>query len=402
MSKAAARKPAPVLSVKEPTIVQRKALAGAIDAIMPACERRSTIPVLSGILFEIGNGAVNVTTTNMDQYLGARLAVKDCQTARFVLTNAAEFHALLKLLPDGEVAIVFVEPAGKVIITAGKVEAEFDTLPADDFPSWPADHGKHVDLTFGGDQLRRAIGRVAHAISTEETRYYLNGIHLHARLAPDGSGRAPWFAATDGHRLSLAWVEPELGAPEMDPDAPLSVIIPRSAVPMLLALANRGAVDLRIAGDGRQLLVTQDAFSFASKTVDGTYPDIDRVIPANPQQVAILPVLPVIEATKRALTVEARSKTKGVKLLFEDRTMTLSARCVEGGAVTETVDMPEPATMRFECGVNGKYLIDCLRSFDGAVAWRYTDPASPIVIHAADAPSQAEAAHLIVLMPMRV
>jgi DNA polymerase-3 subunit beta len=168
---------------------------------------------------------------------------------------------------------------------------------------------------------------------------------------------------------------------------------------MLKALAARGAVDLRIWDTA--IAVEQEDFSLFSKLIDGTYPDIDRVIPSGHEHHAVLSPAMIIPAIKRAASL-CRAKTLSLKLIIDADEIVLQMRDMDGGKVTETVELPEPATRRFEHGVNGRYLADVLGSFDGPARYTYSDPASPLVLYSADAPSRAEAGHIAVLMPMRV
>jgi DNA polymerase-3 subunit beta len=197
--------------------VDRKDLLKALAAILPANEKRNTIPVLGCVLFECETGCLRVTATNMDQWLTASLVVAAERPVRFALCEPHGLAALLKLLDQDRITLTHGPSSGIdiVTLTAGATEAEFNTLAWEDFPLWTRQGSSPIELHFSGPALIQAIDRVSYAISTEETRYYLNGIYLHSRANHDATAIEPWMAATNGHMLALARI-----APELDIDAP--------------------------------------------------------------------------------------------------------------------------------------------------------------------------------------
>jgi DNA polymerase-3 subunit beta len=392
--------------------LDRQDFLKALNAVLPAVERRNTIPILGGIHCAVETGCMTLTATNLDQFLSAKVEVAADRNWTFVLCEPKGLAALLKLIDRDRVVLTIGEESTHlkpaITLTAGTTAAEFHSMPPDDFPVWAHFPTPTVTLILDGVQLGLAIERTAFAISTEEIRYYLNGLFLHYR-----KGR-PWFAATDGHRLALCAIEPGIDPHDIlwgdEAIQDFKVIIPAPAVAMLRAMAARGQVEIRLWD--RRLEITQGDYTLNTKLIDGIYPDIDRVIPTDHLNSAILPTYSLIQAEKRAETL-CRQKTKSLKIVIEPATVTVQMRDNEGGKVTDILDLAETPVFadadgkqiksgRFEHGVNGKYLAEILASFGSAVRYKWADPASPLVIHDADAATQDSAIHLVVLMPMLV
>ena len=273
-------------------------------------------------------------------------------------------------------------------LSSGRSRFELATLPKEDFPSTlDGDYPQAFELQAG--ELRNLVDRTRFAISTEETRYYLNGIYLHAAEA-DGVAvlRA---VATDGHRLARF----EMPRPEGAAEIP-GVIVPRKTVNEL-----RKLIDEADEGIAVSLSETKVRFAFgdtvlSSKLIDGTFPDYERVIPSGNDKILEVDCRSFAAAVDRVSTI-ATEKSRAVKLAVGDSTLTLSATSPESGSAVEEIEVGYGGDA-MEIGFNSRYLLDIAQQIEGEQAeFALADAASPTIVR-----DRADVSALYVLMPMRV
>ena len=237
--------------------------------------------------------------------------------------------------------------------------------------------------------LKRLIDRTQFAISTEETRYYLNGIHMHAA---ERDGRKTLRAvATDGHRLALAEADLPDGAGAMP-----AVIIPRKPIQELRRLLEDLDDDIEMSVSEGKIRFRLGAAVLTSKLIDGTFPDYERVIPTSNERVALLATQAFGAAVDRVATI-SMEKARPVKLAFETGRVTVSAASPEAGRAEEELDCEwrgEP----LEIGFNARYVLDMVGQVEGPeLRMEMANAAAPMVVK-----DPADPAVLFVLMPMRV
>jgi DNA polymerase-3 subunit beta len=269
------------------------------------------------------------------------------------------------------------------------VRFELACLPKEDFPQMAAGALPHR-FRLAADDLKRLIDKTRFAISTEETRYYLNGLYLHTVVE---NGQTLLRAvATDGHRLALA----EMPAPEGAAGAP-GVIVPRKTIQEARRL-------LEDAGESIELQISPQKIRFefgragalTSKVIDGAFPDYARVIPRDNAKVLTVDNKLFAQAVDRVATISAE-KSRSVKMAVESGRIVLTVRNMEAGQGVEELEVDyegEP----FEIGFNARYLLDVTGQIGGETTeFRFADPASPtLVIDPSDAGVR------YVLMPLRV
>jgi DNA polymerase-3 subunit beta len=237
--------------------------------------------------------------------------------------------------------------------------------------------------------LKRLIDRTRFAISTEETRYYLNGIYVHAAK----SNEVPMLraVATDGHRLARM----EIPLPEGAAGMP-GVIVPRKTVIELRKLLDEMDQDVSVALSDTKIRFSFGTTVLTSKLIDGTFPDYDRVIPTGNDRILEVECKPFAEAVDRVSTI-SNEKSRAVKLAIDRGSLTLSATSPENGTATEELEVSY-AAQPLEIGFNARYLLDIAEQIEGEGArFAMSDAASPTIVR-----DTADASALYVLMPMRV
>ncbi len=368
--------------------IERGTLLKSLAHVQSVVERRNTIPILSNVLIEAGDGTLGLTATDMD------LTIVEHATAAIgnggATTVAAHtLYDIVRKLPEG--AQVQIDGAGdgsQITLRAGRSRFSLSTLPKEDFPAMGAGDLPH-QFAIAAKDLRGLIDRTRFAISTEETRYYLNGIYLHAAT----SGDVPVLraVATDGHRLARFEMPLPAGAGEMP-----GVILPRKAVGELRKLVDETEDRVEVALSEGRIRFKFDNVTLTSKLIDGTFPDYQRVIPTGNDKVMEVDRKSFTEAVDRVSTISSE-KSRAVKLSLKAGTLTLSANSPENGSATEELEVKYGGSS-LEIGFNSRYLLDITQQIEGEGAqFALADAASPTLVR-----DIADASALYVLMPMRV
>jgi DNA polymerase-3 subunit beta len=366
--------------------IERATLLKGLSHVQSVVERRNTIPILSNVLLEAtAEGGLKLMATDLDLQINETIAAAVDQPGATTVSAHTLFDIARKLPEGSQVSLAAAD--GKMTIMAGRAKFQLGTLPRDDFPVI-AEGELPVSFELPAETLKQIIDKTRFAISTEETRYYLNGIFWHVSDDPLPVLKA---AATDGHRLARVTMPRPDGAEKM-PD----VIIPRKCIAELRKLLEEidGSVGVslsptKIRFDLGQALLT-------SKLIDGTFPDYSRVIPTGNDKILKIDPRSFEEGVDRVSTI-ATEKTRAVKMALDRDKIILSVTSPENGTAAEEVP-GEYAAMPFEIGFNSRYLLDILGQLDGdTIEVHLADAAAPTLIRENDKSSA-----LYVLMPMRV
>src|SRR6195952_1721165 len=368
--------------------IERATLLRCLSHVQSVVERRNTIPILSNVLIEAASsGAVKVMATHLALQIVESMSANRVDQAGAITVSAHLLFDICRKLPDGsEVSLEVAD--NRMTVRAGRSRFSLPTLPRDDFPMI-VEGELPTSFELSASLLAQLIDRTRFAISTEETRYYLNGIFIHVS---DEELRA---AATDGHRLARYTLPRPDGAEGM-PD----VIIPRKCVAELRKLLEE-ALDTNVeidlsASKIRFTLGGENGVVLTSKLIDGTFPDYSRVIPTGNDKLLKLDPKSFMEGVDRVSTI-ASEKTRAVKMSLEPDRVTLSVTSPDNGTAAEEV----PADYKsegFEIGFNANYLKDILGQIEGdTVELHLADAGAPTLIR-----QDEKSPSLYVLMPMRV
>ena len=368
----------------------RATLIKALAHIQSVAEKRNTIPILANALIAVRDGKLSFTATDME------IAVVEevpCAATRDGATTAPAItlYDIVRKLPDGaEVELDFAGGDAQLALRAGRYATSLVTLPTDDFPSMTAGQLPHR-FHLSALALRGLIDRTRFAISTEETRYYLNGIFLHA--ADGADGRVLRAVATDGHRL--ARVEEPL--PEGAGSMP-GVIVPRKTVAELRKLLDEAQGDVECALSDTRIQFTVANVQLTSKLIDGTFPEYERVIPRDNEKILRVGKKDVAEAVGRVAAI-SNERSRPVKMTLARDLLVLSAASPEQGTATEELDgdRVKYEAGPLEIGFQARYLNDITDQIGGEVEFLFSDGAAPTVVRDA-----GDTSALYVLMPMRV
>lgn len=368
--------------------LERSALFRALTHVHRVVERRNTIPILSNVMLSAAGDRMELKATDLDIEV-TETCPADILTDGGTTVPAHMLYDIVKKIPEGaQIELAMNEDGAGISITSGRSRFSLQTLPTADFPDITAGTMTHA-FALSAKVLKTLIERTQFAISTEETRYYLNGIYLHT--AETAAGEVLRAVATDGHRLAQFDLERPAGAEGMP-----GIIIPRKTVTEIQRLIEDEETDVQIELSDSKIRFTVSATIVTSKLIDGTFPDYQRVIPvANDKALTVDKGL-FREAVDRVSTISSE-RGRAVKLALSADTIHLSVNNPESGSANEEISASygdDP----IEIGFNARYLLDIADQLSGAEAsMMLADPGSPTLVK-----DPADPAVLYVIMPMRV
>ncbi len=372
-------------------IVDRAILLKALAHVQSVVERRNTIPILANVLLDAKEGTLSLTATDMEIAIVEEVAGVAVTRPGRSTAPAATLYDIVRKLPDSA-KIELDHPGGDapLVLRAGRFVTSILALPVEDFPSMT--EGKlPTRFSLPANLLRGLIDRTKFAISTEETRYYLNGIYLH--VAESDGAHVLRAAATDGHRLARVEEPMPEGAAGM-----AGVIVPRKTVGEVRKLAEDTQDEIEIRLSETKVQFRIGTIVLTSKLIDGTFPDYERVIPRGNDRILRVNKKEFAEAVARVAAI-SNEKSRPVKLSIDRNHLRLEASSAEQGSAQEELDggNVEYSAGPLEIGFQARYLADITEQIGDKVEFRFSDGSAPTVVMDAARPEA-----LYVLMPMRV
>jgi DNA polymerase-3 subunit beta len=367
--------------------IERSALLRGLGHVQSVVERRNTIPILSNILLEADGNQLRLTATDLELSMVETLPASVAQPGATTL-QAHTFYEIVRKLPDGAQIELSAIDANSMAITAGRSNFKLSCLPKEDFPVMTDGEMAH-QFSIGAETLKRLIETTRFAMSTEETRHYLNGIYLHV-FEEDGE-RTLRAVSTDGHRLAKVDVTCPPGAEDIP-----SIILPRKAVGEIAKLADSAENMVSIGLSDAKIRVSADSVTMTSKLIDAAYPDYQRVIPKNNDKSLSVGRSEILAGVERVATL-ASDKTRAVKFHLEGNTLKLLVSNPDAGSAEEELEVDFGGEL-LEVGFNSRYLTDILSQIGGeTIDIRFADANAPTLMR-----DPADDGILFVLMPMRV
>jgi DNA polymerase-3 subunit beta len=368
--------------------VERAALLKSLGHVHRVVERRNTIPILGNVLIKAENSKLAFKATDLDLEMAETISA-EVGPPGSTTVPAHMFYEIVRKLPEG--SQIVIESSGDravMAIRAGRSRFTLQTLPESDFPDLAAGEMTHT-FKLPADDLKRLIDKTSFAISTEETRYYLNGIYLHpASTAKTATLRA---VATDGHRLAQFELLLPAGANGMP-----GIIVPRKTVGEVQRLIEGNEAEVTVELSQGKIRFTVAEAVLTSKLIDGTFPDYARVIPVGNDKELTVDKKEFEQAVDRVSTVSSE-RGRAVKLALSNGKLVLSVTNPDSGSATEELEV-EYGSEPLDIGFNARYLLDIAAQLDGESAiLKLSDPGSPTLIQDRDSKGA-----LYVLMPMRV
>ncbi|MGR3364858.1 MAG: DNA polymerase III subunit beta [Maritimibacter harenae] len=368
--------------------VERAVLLKAVGQAQSVVERRNTIPILANVLIEAEGDTVSFRATDLDIEVVDK-APAMVERAGATTVSAVTLHEIVRKLPDGAmVSLADDGTSGRLTVEAGRSNFSLATLPKEDFPVMTTSEYA-ANFSAPAPVLRRLFDKSKFAISTEETRYYLNGVYMH--VADGEDGKVLRCVATDGHRLARIDADLPAGAEDMP-----GVIVPRKTVGELRKLLEDDDMQIAVSvGETKVRFATPD-ITLTSKVIDGTFPDYTRVIPQGNSKKMEVDASEFAKAVDRVATVSSE-RSRAVKLSLGEDKLTLSVNAPDAGAAEEELIVAYGADP-MEIGFNAKYLLEIASQVDRENAvFLFNSSGDPTLMREGN-----DTSAVYVVMPMRV
>ena len=367
--------------------LERAELVKALAHVHRVVERRNTIPILANVLIRAGKNGLELKATDLDLEI-VETVPAEVKQANATTVPAHMFYDIVRKLPEGsQVELLSGSDRNSLQVRAGRARFTLQTLPETDFPDLAAGELPHR-FKLASSDLKRLVEKTQFAISTEETRYYLNGIYLH--VVDDKAARLR-AVATDGHRLAQV----DLPAPKGTSGMP-GIIVPRKTVAEVQRLLEDAGEEVEVELSPAKIRFSLGSVVLTSKLIDGTFPDYGRVIPLGNDKILVVDKGEFAAAVDRVSTVSSE-RGRAVKLSVASGKLTLSVTNPDSGSATEELEV-EYGADALDIGFNSRYLLDITNQIEGEKATlKLADPGSPTLLEDSESTGA-----LYVLMPMRV
>lgn len=369
-------------------VIERNALVKALGHVASVVERRNTVAILSNVLVEATENGLHLKATDMEREITQTVPAEISQPGA-ITVSAHILHDIARKLPDGaETELSTINTDGRLLVSAGQARFTLQARPAEEFPDLSTG-AFDVSFDLHAHDLKRLLEKTRFAMSTEEIRYYLNGIYLHT--VPANGVSMLRAVATDGHRLAQV----EVPAPA-EAEGMVGVIIPRKTVGELYRITADLDERVTIALSANKAQFVCGPVTLTSKLVDGTFPDYTRVIPIQNDKRLEVSNAAFKGAVDRVSTISS-DRGRPVKLELGPNRLVLSVNNPDSGSATEHLEVGYGASP-LEIGFNAKYLIDISEQLESDTAhFLLADAGSPTLVR-----DDGDQTALYVLMPMRV
>ncbi|PIV72908.1 MAG: DNA polymerase III subunit beta [Rhodobacteraceae bacterium CG17_big_fil_post_rev_8_21_14_2_50_65_11] len=368
--------------------IERAALLKAVSQAQSVVERRNTIPILANVLIEAEGDSASFRATDLDIEVVDK-APAQVERPGATTVAAVVLHEIVRKLPDGALVQLSDDGAsGRLEVKAGRSSFQLATLPREDFPVMTTTEYS-ANFSARAPALRRLFDKSKFAISTEETRYYLNGVYMHVAQGEDGPVLR--CVATDGHRLARVDMALPAGAENMP-----GVIVPRKTVGELRKLLEDDEMAIAVSVSETKVRFATPDITLTSKVIDGTFPDYTRVIPMGNTRRMEVDASEFARAVDRVATVSSE-RSRAVKLSLDEDRLVLSVNAPDSGAAEEELAVAY-GDEKLEIGFNAKYLLEIASQVDRENAvFLFNSSGDPTLMREGN-----DTSAVYVVMPMRV
>jgi len=368
--------------------IEKEIFLKGLSRVQGIVEKRNTIPILSNVLIETDNDAIRLTATDLEVGMRAAYPAK-ISTAGKITVSAKKLYEIIKELPEQLITFKAKENCW-IEISCGKSLFNIVGLSSDEFPHFP-DANTEQMIPISGSLLNEMIEKTGFSISTDDTKYNLNGIYF--RTVDEEGKNILRLVATDGHRLALA--QRTVPTARID-ELSQGVILPRKGIHELKKIAEESDGDIRIGFMDNSAVVVRDNTVVIMRLVNGDFPDYNRVIPKQNEDIAVIGRDILLHALRR-MAILSSEKSKGVKLQLKKDLLEISSSNPDVGDAREEMEVvyngPEMVI-----GFNARYMIDILQALDNdKVKLAVRDNLSPGLIT-----PDGDDGFLAVIMPMRL
>lgn len=363
--------------------IQRDQLLAALQKISSVIEKKHTMEILGNILFEAKNNILTLSGTDLEVGIQINLDAQIEVQGKLTLSMKHIFD-ITRELPNQPIHFN-LKPNHWVEILCSKARFNVVSISAEGYPSLPLLEEKNYNYA-NSERLGEMIDKTEFAVSTDATRYHLNGVYL--EVLENSLIR---MTATDGHRLS--YIDYELFTKPLE--LKRGVVIPKKGLTELHKML-QGTKNIGIAFEKGYLYAKAENSFLFIRLIEADYPDYRQVIPQSLDKVAKLKREDLLGALKR-VSLMAHEKSKGVKLNIQDGLLSIASSNPDMGEARDEINIDYHGES-FEIGFNAKYMLACLEVMkDSEIEFNFKDKTKPGLLQAT-----AHKNHCYVIMPMRI
>lgn len=368
--------------------IEKEVFLKGLGRVQGIVEKRNTIPILSNVLIDASGTGITLTATDLEVGMKAAYPAMVSVPGR-VTVSAKKVYEIIKELPEREISFKSKENCW-IEIRCGKALFNIVGLSAEEFPYFPESSRENL-VAIEGPLLREMIDRTLFSVSTDESKYNLNGIYF--RMVEENGARSLRLVATDGHRLALVQKDLETSRTA---ELEKGVIFPRKGILELKKMAEEGEGTLLLGFMDNNAVVVKGNTVMVMRLVDGEFPDYNRVIPRSNDLSALIPRDTFFHALRR-ISILSSEKSRGVKIVFREGQLELSSSNPELGDAREDLEIQYTGP-EISIGFNARYLTDILQALnEEKVKFLVRDNLSPGLVR----PENGDD-FLAVVMPMRL
>ncbi len=375
-------------------IVKSENLLKALSHVQSVVERRNAVPILSNVKLEcLDDGFLSLTTTDTDISIKDKLEANIIEPGAITVPAATLYDIVRKLGSGIEISIVSAgEDASTCEFKVNNSEFNLPCLPVADFPNFEINKPTH-SFKISSEICKALFNKTRHAISADETRYYLNGVYMHPTTAEDNTNILR-VVATDSHRLARAQTTLPSGCEDMP-----GVIIPKKTVGEVIKLLEDYIGELEIGISSKKIIFTIGATVLNSKLIEGKFPDYDRVIPKNNDKTLEVSRADLTRAIDLVTSV-SNDKTRAVRFNIAPSKMEVYASSEMNGNArgVQEINVVSSSLEPITIGFNSRYVLEALSAIEGdTVQITFSTSVSAVI-----AQDPAEVSYIYILMPMQV
>ncbi|MEW6058008.1 MAG: DNA polymerase III subunit beta, partial [Bdellovibrionota bacterium] len=358
----------------------------ALQKVQNVVERKNTVQILSNVLLSSSKETLSLTATDLEVGIEVSIPIEKGAEGKVAL-SAKSLVEIVKELPNKPVTLSSKEN-NWVEISCQKSTFNLVGLGADEFPPLPSFDNKNY-LVVNSAAAREMIDRTLFSVSTDETRYHLNGVYFEAV-----ENNLMRMVSTDGHRL--AFIDKELFLTGAD-QFKRGIIIPKKGLSELRRLLDDKAESFSLALDKGSLLVKLEKTLLFVRLIEGDYPDYEQVIPKKNEKRLVVDREEFLGSLRR-VSLLANEKSRGVKLSLQNNLVTITSSNPDLGDAKEEIDAEYGGTDPLEIGFNARYIIECLSILDAEkITLDLNDKLSPGLLK-----PYGKSDYTYIVMPMRI
>jgi DNA polymerase-3 subunit beta len=364
--------------------ISKRDLLGLIGKTQNIVEKRNTMPILVNVLLEADNHVLRVFATDLEVSLTDQVEAHVFQPGK-VAVSAKSLFEIAKELSEGPIQLIKREN-NWLEIKQGKYHSKIVGISADEYPIFPT-YNSQSFLALDARTLKEMIDKTIYSVSTDETRYHLNGVFF--EILPQSGFK---MVATDGHRLSMISKNVHNSVVKSGH----GVIIPRKGLYEIKKLLEgvEGTVDIAI--EGSQFVLRLDSTVLMIRLIEGRYPNYQQFIPQNLPQKMRVNREAFLTSLKR-VSLLANQKSKAVVLNLSPGKMEISSNNPELGDAKEEIEV-DYTGKDMKVGFNARFITDILTAMNqDSVEFEFNDQLSPGVVKPI-----SDNQYTCVVMPMRI